>query len=367
MNDFLNKNKALLISFFIALISVYFLFYDAKEFTNNPNSIIFTFIIVWGVLWFLTHRFFDVKRKEQLLIKVAVLIAMQIITISIDSYFNIANNPLTFSLEIIIWVLSIYIFVPIFFFKYKVSLLLFYGSILVSFVYIRLFTTLSKEYFGVVINLFIFSVIVAILVWVFEYWKRIQTLKQGKVKAELTLLKSQINPHFLFNTLNNLYGLTVEKSDAAPEVVLKLSDLLRYTIYQGDKNLVPLKQEIEYLKNYIELHKIRYHKNVAITFDYELNSLKVAPLLFIILLENAFKHGVELLTENAYVHICLKTLKNKIIFEIENNFKPNISKTNEGLGLENLKQRLTLIYPEKHKLTIKKTDTVYNVKLEIET
>ena len=120
--------------------------------------------------------------------------------------------------------------------------------------------------------------------------KFILTLKNEKAKAELALLKSQINPHFLFNSLNNLYGLTIEKSDDAPTVVLKLSDMLRYTIYEGQENIVPLKEEVNYLQNYIELHKIRHQKSVDIVFDYEIDeSIRVAPLLFIILLENAFK------------------------------------------------------------------------------
>ena len=99
-----------------------------------------------------------------------------------------------------------------------------------------------------------------ILGWLFQQWKWLKTLESKKSKAELSLLKSQINPHFFFNTLNNLYGLTVEKSDDAPNVVLKLSDMMRYTIYMGKEDLVPLKDEVDYLQNYIELHKIRYQK-----------------------------------------------------------------------------------------------------------
>jgi len=128
--------------------------------------------------------------------------------------------------------------------------------------------------------------------WIFKQIKSIITLKNEKSKAELALLKSQINPHFLFNTLNNLYGLTVEKSDDAPEVVLKLSDMLSYTIYEGKENFVPLKNEVTYLENYIALHRIRYHNNLDIIFNSQITgSFKIAPLLFIILLENAFKHG----------------------------------------------------------------------------
>ena len=134
-----------------------------------------------------------------------------------------------------------------------------------------------------------------------------KTIESKKTKAELSLLKSQINPHFFFNTLNNLYGLILEKSDDAPNVVLKLSDIMRYTIYMGKEDVIPLKDEIEYLKNYIELHKIRYQKRVDIVFNHsqEMNC-QIAPLLFIIPLENAFKHGVESLTKDAYINVNIK-------------------------------------------------------------
>lgn len=368
MNSFFKKNKAILISFIVALLSVYFLFFDYNEFVKNPSNIIFIFFICWGVLWFLANRFFDVKNRKTFLFKTLLLVGLQIATTSVDCYFNIADNPLTFSLQIIIWVLTVYTFIPVFFFKRQVLLLIFYGCIMVSFVYIRLFTDLPKEQYRIIFSLFLFSIIAVIILWVFEHWKRLQTLKEEKINAELNLLKTQINPHFLFNTLNNLYGLTVEKSDDAPELVLKLSDLLRYTIYHGKKELVLLEQEIEYLKNYIELHKIRYHKNVDIKFDCEFDSnLKIAPLLFIILIENSFKHGVELLTQNAYVYIHLKTIKNNIKFEVENNFKHNKSKTEKGIGLENLKSRLELIYPEKFSLITEKSNSIYKVQLNIDT
>lgn len=203
--------------------------------------------------------------------------------------------------------------------------------------------------------------------WVFKQIKSIITLKNEKSKAELALLKSQINPHFLFNTLNNLYGLTVEKSDEAPEVVLKLSDMLSYTIYEGKENLVPLKNEVTYLENYIALHKIRHHENLDIIFNSQITgSYKIAPLLFIILLENAFKHGVERLTENRYIHMDLIAEDDTVLFSIENNFEMNNSPNKtKGIGLENLKERLKIIYPKKSVLNIEQTETVYKATLKI--
>ncbi len=203
--------------------------------------------------------------------------------------------------------------------------------------------------------------------WVIQQWKWLKTLESKKAKAELALLKSQINPHFFFNTLNNLYGLTVEKSDDAPDVVLKLSDMMRYTIYMGKEDSVPLKDEVEYLQNYIELHKIRYQKKVNITFKYNNTiDIQIAPLLYIIALENAFKHGVEKLTENAYIHINLTTKNGVIFFEIENNFEQSENNSLAGIGLDNLKQRLKLLYPNKHQLEINKSDSVYKLSIKLE-
>lgn len=368
MNSYFIKYKAIIISCIVAVLSVYLLFFDYKEFTKNPSEIIFTFIACWGFIFVLTNRFFDIKKRKNFLFKIALLISLQVVAYNIGQYSNIPDNPLIFTIETLSWVLTIYTFSPHFFSKYRLQLLISYITLTLPFICIRLFTELTKEQYGFMINLFMFSIVAVIILWIFEHWKSLQTLKEEKVKAELRLLKTQVNPHFLFNTLNNLYGLTVEKSDDAPKLVLKLSDLLRYTIYHGEKEVVLLEQEIHYLENYIELQKIRYHKNVDIKFDCKFdNTIKIAPLLFIILVENAFKHGVELLTEDAYVYIHLETIKNSIKFEVENNFKLCNPQIKKGIGLENLTNRLQLMYSNKYNLDIEKKNNVYNVKLEIRT
>jgi LytS/YehU family sensor histidine kinase len=207
---------------------------------------------------------------------------------------------------------------------------------------------------------------ILVLTWFYQQWKWMKTIESKKTKAELSLLKSQINPHFFFNTLNNLYGLVIEKSDDAPNVILKLSDIMRYTIYMGKEDFVPLKDEIEYLKNFIELHKIRYQKRVDIVFnhDYEID-YQIAPLLFIIPLENAFKHGVESLTEDAYIHINIKIDASIVHFDIENNFEARESSETAGIGIQNLKQRLKLLYPDKHKIKIDVKNSIYKLELKI--
>ncbi|MDH7446121.1 sensor histidine kinase [Aquimarina sp. 2201CG14-23] len=206
-----------------------------------------------------------------------------------------------------------------------------------------------------------------ILSWIFEKWLLIKKLKNENTHAELTMLKNQVNPHFFFNTLNNLYGLTVEKSDQAPEVVLKISDMMRYSIYEGQKDTVLLVDELEYLKNYIELHKIRHYEELDIRFDHKIEdeNYRVTPLLYIILLENAFKHGIENLTENLYIHINLIAEDNRILFSIENSFDSSQICETTGIGLKNLKRRLELIYPDKHQLLVVNNDNIFRVQLDL--
>ena len=152
----------------------------------------------------------------------------------------------------------------------------------------------------------------------------------------------------------------------AKDLILKLSDMMRYSIYEGEKDTVYLEEEVEYLKNYIELHKMRYRKEIDIQFTNDISeNYKVMPLLFIILLENAFKHGVENLRENAFVHINLKSENNQIFFDIENNFDPTIETEHKGIGLDNLSRRLELVYPKNHRLSFSKTDDIFRAHLNI--
>ena len=191
-------------------------------------------------------------------------------------------------------------------------------------------------------------------------------LKNEQTQAELLHLRSQLNPHFFFNTLNNLYGLTIKNSKLAPEVILKLSEMMRYTIYEGEKRSVTIKDEITYLENYIELHKIRYKKSVLIEFNHAIDkSLTITPLLFINLLENAFKHGVDTLREDAFIKMNLSNKENVIYFSIENNFNEKKKNQKIGIGQTNLKRRLSLLYPKKHTLEFTQTENIYKVVLKI--
>ncbi|NOR73699.1 MAG: histidine kinase [Draconibacterium sp.] len=190
-------------------------------------------------------------------------------------------------------------------------------------------------------------------------------------EAELKLLKAQIHPHFLFNTLNNLYGLTLEKSDKAPDLVLKLSEILDYILYRCNEKRVSLSEEIHNLKNYIEIEKIRYSEELKLElhFPENTNNLSIAPLIILPFVENAFKHGVSNYPGIATVKINILLTGNNLIFNIKNSKNPNIKKNKnytKGIGLNNVKKRLNLIYPEKYILSINDYSETFLVNLTLQ-
>ncbi|MEP0266379.1 histidine kinase [Dokdonia sp.] len=194
-------------------------------------------------------------------------------------------------------------------------------------------------------------------------------LRNESKKTEVLHLQSQVNPHFFFNTLNNLYGLVAEDTDKAQALILKLSDMMRYSIYEGQNDRVSIIQEVTYLKNYVALHKMRYHKEIDIRFttDIQDENAQVMPLLFILLLENAFKHGIEALHTDAYVSIDIKNTTEQICFSIENKYDTAQIPETPGIGLKNLKRRLALVYPKKHTLSFDITKELYKAQLIVKT
>ncbi len=177
--------------------------------------------------------------------------------------------------------------------------------------------------------------------------EREQLLIKEKLGTELSFLKSQINPHFLFNTLNNIYSLARKKSDKTPEVVLKLSKLLRFVMYETKHQYISVGKELEFLKDYIELHKIRYDDRLKINFNYELDDLnaQIMPNILTPFVENAFKHGASQSTKLSFINIELKLAENELYFKVENSFEPiEITEEEEGIGLKNLNRQLELMY-----------------------
>ncbi len=368
MRSFIRKYKAFGIGAILLVLIVLIL--EWMGILLIPSDAPLETTIIFGFWWLVAsfglHHFTYLKKNKTLVIKVLVLCIIAFIIFGTENHLNVPNHPLIIFLIVLFWLGVVYLFFPKFFSKYKILILLTYGLILCYFFYLRLDENYFDLYQQRAINVLVFPIPILFFIWVYEQWKWFNTLKSEKAKAELELLKTQVNPHFLFNTLNNLYALTVKQSKKAPEVVLKLSDMMRYTIYEGKNDRVPLTEEISYMKNYMELHKIRHHKNVRLHLEHNiLPNDEVAPLLFIILLENAFKHGVEKMTNDAFITMTLNSTKKDIHFSITNNYDASLKVENKGIGLENLKRRLDLIYPNSHKLTIDKTSRTYHVELII--
>jgi len=216
----------------------------------------------------------------------------------------------------------------------------------------------------------------------YRYQQMIKELEKEKLSAELKFLKSQVQPHFLFNTLNNLYGLTLRQSPKAPEIVLKLSELMRYMLYKTNAPRVPLSQEINYLKNYITLEKIRYDDAVNVFFQVHGDILdkEIAPMLLIAFIENSFKHGVSEGLENAWVKITIKLEDNQLFLDIANSLTSpqsmlspskneeviNDEDTTGGVGLPNVQHRLELLYKGRYTLDLEQNQESYHIKLALE-
>jgi LytS/YehU family sensor histidine kinase len=222
-----------------------------------------------------------------------------------------------------------------------------------------------------VINV-LFTVITTMVFKLIKQWYKDQKttveLQQIQLQTELKFLKSQINPHFLFNSLNNLYALTLSKSDSAPEVVLRLSNILRYVLYESNQGTVSIRKEMEHVRDYVEIEKLRLGSMVKISIDIdaELTDEQVEPMLFLTLVENAFKHSEQLIPEQRFINIRANVTPVGFKFLIENSFNP--SKKSEkmgGIGLQNIKKRLTLIYPNKHEINWSISEGVYKVDLHI--
>lgn len=204
--------------------------------------------------------------------------------------------------------------------------------------------------------------------WVYEN-DRNQKIEKEKLSMELEMLKAQVHPHFLFNTLNNLYALTLTHSDKAPVVVTHLSDLLRYMLYECDEKEVPLEKEIEVLKKYVELEKIRYGKRIDVSFscDGDIKKNVIAPLILLPFVENSFKHGISEQLDQCWVNLHLHAAGNEFTFNLSNSSgNSKLKSAAGGIGLQNIKKRLEIIYPGKYALTINEEPEMYVVKLKMQ-
>ncbi len=217
-----------------------------------------------------------------------------------------------------------------------------------------------------------FSTIIQVMTDWLRHRQEKKELETKTMQSELNFLKSQINPHFLFNTLNSLYALTLKKSEKAPEIVIQLSEIMRYMLYECNERRVPLRKEVNYMKNYIELERLRQGSDVDLQFTVkgEIGDQKIAPLMFIPFIENSFKHGLSNQIKHGFVHICLELVDGVIKLHIQNSKTPaqplQEHKRSGGIGLVNIQRRLDLIYPERYTLEIRDQPDRYIINLSIE-
>jgi LytS/YehU family sensor histidine kinase len=205
-----------------------------------------------------------------------------------------------------------------------------------------------------------------------DYWRQQEIIKetlQKQLETELSFLKNQINPHFLFNTLNNLYALALQKSDAAPDAILKLSSILRYILYESDTPTVSFEKEKEIMQAYIELELLRLsdkeqlHFNITTDKPYDL-----PPLLWLPVLENVFKHGTRTMSEKNPVEFNFEIKNGRLSVYSKNNDKMLVGSNGQpgGVGLNNLKKRLELLYPNKHRFETKSENNFYVAQIQID-
>jgi sensor histidine kinase YesM len=276
--------------------------------------------------------------------------------------------------------INLYFLLPKFFFlkKYLIYIILLFfllglGAFTLKLSLSTSNTSYTASIFQHFINLFFFILITSSLKFLREFVRRqelLTKLENKHLKIEISLLKSQINSHFLFNTLNNLYGLIMQNENGkAAEITLKLSDLMRYLLENSKIETISLQKEVKFLEDYITLEKIRVSQKSDIHFEIAVidKDFFLAPLLFIPIVENAFKHGLNVISEKKFAHFSLAVQKNELFFEAQNSVGMSLSKQDKsGTGLDNLRKRLQLIYPDRHQLEIEKTTTFFKVTLYLQ-
>jgi two-component system, LytTR family, sensor kinase len=210
----------------------------------------------------------------------------------------------------------------------------------------------------IIINIFL-CLMIALIKKSFDEQELVMSLQKDNNLFRLKYLQSQLNPHFLFNTLNSIYSLSLQKSDQASEVIIKLADIMRYLIYECNEPKILLDKEIEFIKNYIEIEKIRYKADVRFNIEGETKDIMIEPFLFISFIENGFKHAMNDDCKNPFIYITIKILNRQIVLNVVNNTNIDVetqAKRINGTGIKNSRSLLELLYPESHALNFIQTD-----------
>ncbi|MEM7572449.1 MAG: histidine kinase [Bacteroidota bacterium] len=325
-----------LVFWLLAVMGIFIVYYRLVEnagmaLVAASLNLVGLVLLVYGHLYFLVPRFF--KRQRYLGYAVSVLLLL------------LVSSVLRFYLG-----------------KWVVSL---FGWPLADW--------FSPSFFGNMVFGGTFFLLLSIPLQLINNWYKNQELEQAlkthQLAAELRFLKAQVNPHFLFNALNNIYSLSFTESKQAPGMILKLSDMMSYMLYDCKSELVPLQAEVNYLRNYIDLQQLKKEGEMQIEFSHEdINGAQqITPMLFIPFFENAFKHGNLEDTQQGWLRARMHEADGQLQFEISNSYLevPKVKTQKGGVGLENVRQRLALLYPDNHQLDISTANGEYRVQLTL--
>ncbi len=341
----------------------------------NKTKFIPLHFIFWVAVWFFFVYFFSYNSNNTnyVIWFSSFLLPITMITTYFVVYYLIPKYLLTKKYKHF----ALYSAYTLVFSTYLIIIAIFGSFVFLSNMELKNMPPMSRNYIFVLILVYLVVFIVSFISLLNHNFKTQTENKellnkiletQLQIKSqELQYLKKQIHPHFLFNTLNTIYGFALKQSKNTPDIILKLSNLLDYILYQVDKPKVSLKEEISHIKEYIGLEKMRFQDTLKVTFiaDDILEDIQIAPMLLIPFVENAFKHG-SLIDGFLKVEILVKLSENQLLFSIKNTvFTDELKPNKVGIGLENIKKRLDLLYKNNHKLDIKNKNNWFIVNLTI--
>lgn len=330
-------------------------------------------LLFWGVVWLFFYLFFSSgsNNPQFLFWFTTILSAISIIASYVFNYKLIPNYLITKKY----WLFLLYTIYTVIFTLFGVLITVVFGFVFFFNLEFKTMPALTKSSSVILVCVFLIIVLASgykILSYNYKSIEEKKTLENKFLQTQLQLkeqelkfLKMQIHPHFLFNTLNTLYGFALKKSEEAPEMILKLSNLLDYILYQVDKPSVLLKNEIQHIDDYISLEKMRFQESLQVNFNKTLfdNTTQTPPMLLLPFVENAFKHGTQI-DGVLNIDINLKTTEDYLFFNIKNTSKKNKEST-KGIGLENIKKRLEMLYNNQSELSISSEENLFIVNLKI--
>lgn len=341
---------------------------------NNKVKVIILHIILWISIWFFFIYFFNYN-SENINYPVwfaSLLLPLTMATTYFVVYFLIPRYLLTKKYV----QFALYSFYTLIVSSYLIVMIIYGGLVFLLSLDISIMPPMSKNFVFILIMVYMVVGLVSFISILNQNLKTISRNKelQNKIletqlqlkEQELHYLKRQIHPHFLFNTLNTIYGFALKQSKQTPDIILKLSNLLDYILYQINKPLVSLKEEVLHIKEYIDLERIRFQDTLKVVFNAnDINDdIRVAPMLLIPFVENAFKHG-NIIDGFLSIEISIKVSNNSLYFNIRNTFNQENQNQKPGIGLENIKKRLDLNYGSNYQLTYNQKNNWYTVNLLI--